>query len=955
MPGDFDLVKERVDIVQLVGERVALRKAGRAYKGLCPFHPEKTPSFTVDPERRTYKCFGCLPPGSLIKTAKGPRPIEIIGAGDVVYAGDGLLHPVLGTPAHMFRGSLVKLTCAPFKVPLFLTPDHRVPVLRPKSRRREQVEAGDIRPQNYLLYPAVRRAAKDLDWTALPAWFGTRGKRPKPPPQTVDVLLFAEWLGWYLAEGSISNDRSVRFSLGGHESGTAERLRELTGHLFDERLRGGREGSRIELWFCHAPLARWLKHNCGDGAHDKRLPQFTWGWSPREQWALLEALVHGDGRLNSGGYVSRFGYWANPSWSLRLASPGLIDDVRDLLISNGIVPSLTQHRASDGRMSWAVTVAADAQRQWGTGERPPWQPIPIRVRQVEYVPYEGPVYNLTVEHEHTYVTMSATVCNCGEGGDVFTWLEKMDGLEPGEALRALAERAGIELSRRPPEEREGLMRLLAANETAHFYFRQALRGTGAGKAAAAYVAGRGIAEATVERFGVGYAPELRDGLVAYLRKKGFTDDEAVAAGLVLPTERGPIDRFRDRLMFPIRDARGRVIAFGGRAMRADQPGKYVNSPQTPLFSKSATLYALDLAKAAIRRRSEAVIVEGYFDAIAAHQAGLDNVVASMGTALTEEQYRALDDLHIERAIVAFDADEAGGRSAEARGRELARIVQRAARRAGRGAVSARTGVAVYVAQLPQGDPDEMARADPAGLRAVVAAAKPVLEFVIERVALRFDLRSPDARRRFLAETLPLLADEPDALVRELYLGTLSRLTGVPQETLRQQAAAPAPAGPGRAGGPVPVPEPEQRPSLERYVMAQLLAFPEEAARTGLIANDFADPDLRAMFELLASGKRPASDFPAHLAAMSAALGALAPEPAPEADAGPAIEIAALRLREQNLRRRLGETRAALVRTEGADAGGLEDEVAGLARELDELMKARERRTVLRADELEGDR
>ncbi len=264
---------------------------------------------------------------------------------------------------------------------------------------------------------------------------------------------------------------------------------------------------------------------------------------------------------------------------------------------------------------------------------------------------------------------------CGETGDAFTWLEKQDGLDPGEALRVLADRAGVELTRRAPEQREAEKRLLAMHDTAHFYFRQALRGTEAGKAAAAYVAGRGIRSEAIERFGLGYAPNIRDGLLVYLRKKGFGDDEAVASGLVISHERGLFDRFRDRLMIPIRDGKGRVIAFAGRAMRADQPAKYINSPRTELFDKSATLYALDVAKAQIRRKSEAVIVEGQFDAIACHQAGFDTVVASMGTALTEGQYRILDDLKIEKAIVAFDGDAAGKASAEKRGRELAGIVQ----------------------------------------------------------------------------------------------------------------------------------------------------------------------------------------------------------------------------------------------------------------------------------------
>jgi len=546
---------------------------------------------------------------------------------------------------------------------------------------------------------------------------------------------------------------------------------------------------------------------------------------------------------------------------------------------------------------------------------------------------------------------------CGERGDVFDWLIKIDGIDKADALKVLAEKAGVELTGgRPPGEREREKRLLAAHETAHFYFRQALRGTPKGKAAAEYVAARGIDGKAIEQFGVAYAPDLADGLLTYLRKKGYSDEEILSTGLVVQTERGLLDRFRDRLIVPIRDARGRIIAFGGRAMRADQRGKYINSPQTMLFNKSATLYALDAAKAEARRQAEAVIVEGYFDAIACHQAGLTNVVASMGTALTEGQYRVLNDLHLERAVVAFDGDVAGQRSAETRGRELLRIVQRF--HAGTGVISTRQGLGVYVTVLPPDtDPDDLARKEPARLRGLIGAAKPVLEFVIEAIARRFEgrLENPDGRRRFLAEALPILADEPDALTRELYLGTLSRISGLDQETLRTQVAAagairPAPPAESVRAEPDPNPDRKQTTSLERYLMAQLTKFPEEAARLDLDPADLVDPVNRAIFEQLRDGQSTA-DLPAHLAATAATLGANAPEPGLGADPGREIEIVALRLREGNLRRRLEDVRATFARADG-DVGGLDEEVSRLAHDLEEVQRSLQRSTVLRSTEQE---
>src|SRR5438445_4937072 len=537
---------------------------------------------------------------------------------------------------------------------------------------------------------------------------------------------------------------------------------------------------------------------------------------------------------------------------------------------------------------------------------------------------------------------------CSRDGDAFTWLEEQDGLEPAEALRVLADRAGVELtSRRAPEDQEREKRLLAANDTAHFYFRQALRGTARGREVAVYIAGRGIKPETVERFGLGYAPDSFDGLLSYLRKKGYADEEVVSAGLISSTERGLFDRCRDRLIVPIKDGRGRIVAFGGRAMRPDQPGKYLNSPQTALFNKSATLYGLDAARAAIRKEGAAVIVEGYFDTIAMHQAGFTNTVASMGTALTEDQYHVLDTMRIERAIVAFDGDAAGQRSAEQRGSDLARQVQRAVQRAGRGSVTARTGLAVYVTVLRNDtDPDELARRDPERLRSLIAAAKPVLEFVIDRIASRSDLARTDGRRRFLAEAVPLVADEPDPLTRELYLGTLSKLTGVEQESLRRAASA-APTG-GRGAKPPDAAETatKQTGSPARYLMALLTRFSEEAARADLDLSDLDDPDLRALYDQLQAGEHPTSDLPAHLAAVVAALGASAPEFGDEVEPGQAIEIAALSLREWNLRRRLQAAGARLRRGEGGDGSVLDGEIAQLADQLTELMKRRERHTVL---------
>jgi DNA primase len=553
---------------------------------------------------------------------------------------------------------------------------------------------------------------------------------------------------------------------------------------------------------------------------------------------------------------------------------------------------------------------------------------------------------------------------CSVHGDVFTWMETQEGLSPAEALSTLAERAGVELTRRAPEERKFEDRLLQANDAASFYFRQALRNTPRGQTVAEYLARRGITPQSIDAFGIGYAPGERSSLLAYLKKKGFREDEGVAAGLIIKNDNGLFDRFQDRLMVPIRDRRGRAIAYVGRAMRQDQQGKYDNTPQTELFNKGATLFGLDKASASIRKEGTAVIVEGQFDTIACHQSGFTNVVASMGTALTEEQYRVLNDMKIERAIVAFDGDAAGQRSAESRGRELLSALSRFGAGAGGGQLGTRTGLSLFVTVLPEGlDPDDVARKDPELFRRLLAEATPLLEFLIDRVRDTSRLDRPEGQLRFLQRTAALIAEEPDPVRREVYLSKVAGSAGVDPAFLRERLPA---AGKGtkraaRTPTELPLPSraetavPKQTPSAERYVMALLTRYPEDLARADLAPTDLVDPDLRALYEQLQAGKRPDSDLPAQLAALAAALGANAPELDEQTDPGQVIEIAARNLRVENLRRRLGEARVQLARATG-DVGGLDGEIARMGEELQRLMKARERRTVLHSElEREEDR
>ncbi len=264
---------------------------------------------------------------------------------------------------------------------------------------------------------------------------------------------------------------------------------------------------------------------------------------------------------------------------------------------------------------------------------------------------------------------------CGEGGDIFNFVMKHDGLDFVSALKVLADKAGVELQERTPEQVKGdehldKMRGLL-DETAR-YFHEQLMESAEAQPARTYVRKRGLKRETLVSFRIGYAPDNWQEALDHLKTLGYTEDEIVEAGVAIRNEeRGRVyDRFRNRLVIPICDGRGQIIGFGARALDPDDNPKYLNSPQTPLFDKGATLFGLHMARRTIRESETAVIVEGYMDAIQAHQAGFTNVVAQMGTALTESQLKQLS-RYARRLILALDADAAGVR-ATMRGLDVAR-------------------------------------------------------------------------------------------------------------------------------------------------------------------------------------------------------------------------------------------------------------------------------------------
>jgi len=386
---------------------------------------------------------------------------------------------------------------------------------------------------------------------------------------------------------------------------------------------------------------------------------------------------------------------------------------------------------------------------------------------------------------------------CNEGGDIFKFVMKKEGWDFAEALRFLADKAGVQLKPPDPQEEaraEEHAHLRALLEEAVIFYRQQLLSTPAGKAALEYLRGRGLRDDTLENFGLGYAPQAWDAALNYFTARGYQEKDLVEAGLLVEREsdgQAPArvyDRFRHRVMIPIRDERGRMAGFGARILDPnDRMAKFINSPQSPIFDKGRLLYGLDRARKAIHRLDQAVIVEGYMDVIALHQAGFENVISPMGTALTEAQINLLkrSTRHI---ILALDPD-AAGRSATLRGLQLARqALDREAEPVfdARGLLGheARIQGDIRVTTLPEGvDPDEIVNRDRGEWERILAEAKPVVAYVMDTLAEAGDLDDPKYKDEVARQVLPLIEDLPSAIERDSYRQRLARLLRVDERVL----------------------------------------------------------------------------------------------------------------------------------------------------------------------------
>ena len=349
---------------------------------------------------------------------------------------------------------------------------------------------------------------------------------------------------------------------------------------------------------------------------------------------------------------------------------------------------------------------------------------------------------------------------CGTGGDIFAFVMRKEAVDFGQALRLLAQRTGVALSAREAPskaEDEKRERLFQINEAAAEYYYHILSSTKTGAMARSYLAKRNIVPETIKEFRVGFSPDTWETIKNYFLGKGYAERELVEAGLIIEREEGgSYDRFRNRLMFPICDIQGRVTGFGARVLDDSLP-KYINSPQTPIFDKSSSLYGIDKAKSAIRKKDLAIIVEGYMDALTAHQHEWQNVVGSMGTSLTEKQVEAIKRL-TKNITLALDADLAG-EEATLRGK----------------AILAYSSIEGKVISLPPGkDPDEVIGEEVALWQKLVEQAMPIMDFAFQSVIGKVDINKAKDKSLAVQKLLPSISEVKDATQRFHYLEKLAR-------------------------------------------------------------------------------------------------------------------------------------------------------------------------------------
>lgn len=505
---------------------------------------------------------------------------------------------------------------------------------------------------------------------------------------------------------------------------------------------------------------------------------------------------------------------------------------------------------------------------------------------------------------------------CNTGGDIFSLVMKKEGLSFGEALKMLAEKAGIEVPQKTAGREDDLEPIYQINLKAAYYFNNLLLKSSRAEKARQFLKERGVAEETIERFVLGYSlPDWED-LKDFLEVQGFSEELIILSGLAIRSDTGrSYDRFRDRIIFPIRDIKGRVAGFGGRALDDTMP-KYLNSGETAVFNKGKLVYGIDLAREAIRKEDRAVIVEGYMDTIIAHQYGFSNTVASMGTAVTEDQIYQLKKL-TQNIILALDSDQAG-EEAMIRCTSYENVLSNE----------------IKVIQLPQGeDPDDVIREG--RWTEFLSQARPLLEYAFEKLSNGLDLNTAQGKSGVTRRLIPVISEVRDPIKQAHYLAKLAKLAGVSENRLAVLLKKEHTSDKTKE---VPVAELFESP-IEEYCISLLIHKPDLRGETGeLVPEFFENSHNREVFLTIMSESNMEKAIEKLDPSLREHFDRLANRFIPTESASARLADCILRLKERHLRNLITRREAALE-----SAKSLPEEIdARLSWELGEVFKSREK-------------
>ena len=809
MNSQVEEIKNRLDVIEVLGGYIKLHKAGANYRAVCPFHSEKKPSFFVSPARQIWHCFGCFPAKSLIKTEKGFHNIEDIQVGQKVLTHKGRFMPVVRTMWRPYKGDLIDIKVRKYNEVISLTSDHEVFVIKTKNcphksrytricqkncdkkycpqfylnYKIEKLPAKSLSVNDYLLYP-INQEVKDIKIIDLNNYYNRKisnlGSDIKEIPTKIEIddkLL--KLIGYYIAEGS--NHRAyIRFSLGNHEVDFAKEIKNLIEEIFGITTaiykRKNNEKTGIEISACNSKLSNIFENLCGKYAKEKHIPFEFQYLPPEKQKIILEAIHKGDGTIGKvAKCVQERKYKSITTISLVLA-----EQIRDILLRLNIAPSFYAekekidkkgvHHHKSFKVQWQEKYVLNfSQFYQDSKDKTLYWITPIK--EIKKRHFKGNVYNFTVAKDHSYMTPSFVVGNCGKGGDIFGFVKEIENIEFGDALKILAQKAGIDLKPIRKEIRTEKTRLYDICELATRFFQRQLEAGKRGQEVKKYLLGRGISEESIKKWRIGWSPESWQGLFDFLLSRGAKVQEIEKVGLAIKKDSGGYyDRFRSRIIFPIFDFNSQVIGFGGRVLEnKEEIAKYINSPATLLYDKSRVLYGLDQAKMAIRKKDSCVLVEGYTDAIMAHQAGFENVVATSGTALTLPHLKILK-RYSENLLTAFDMDVAGD-SATKRGIDLAQAL----------------GFNIKVLMYPgDKDPADVIAKDPGEWDKIVGNAKSIYDFYFDSAFSRLDSALPENKKAISKILLPLVKRIPNAIEKSFWVQQLSKRLQIKEEDILEE-------------------------------------------------------------------------------------------------------------------------------------------------------------------------